>query len=205
LENVFYHSPFPPQPESSMHKPLHKVALIGAGRIGRIHARNAALHPRLELTAVIDPVTAPAQELAAQWNARVATLDEVLTDPAISGVIIASSTDTHLDYSVRAVRVKGKLACSDGSTLHAWTLAGCGLSWRSLWEVHDDIAAGKLVTVLDDYAAPPNGIFAMTAQRQHLPLRVRCFIDFLKERYAAFPQWSAAPSIAPLIMKESHA
>jgi len=92
----------------------------------------------------------------------------------------------------RAVRVKGKLACSDGSTLHAWTLAGCGLSWRSLWEVHDDIASGKLVTVLDDYAAPPNGIFAMTAERRHLPLRVRCFIDFLKTRYAAFPEWSAA-------------
>jgi len=94
-----------------MHKPLHKVALIGAGRIGRIHARNAALHPRLELTAVIDPVTAPAQELAAQWNARVATLDEVLTDPAISGVIIASSTDTHLDYSLRAVRAGKVVFC----------------------------------------------------------------------------------------------
>jgi len=93
---------------------------------------------------------------------------------------------------VRAVRVKGKLACSDGSTLHAWTLAGCGLSWRSLWEVHDDIAAGKLVTVLDDYAAPPNGIFAITAERRHLPLRVRCFIEFLKIRYAAFPEWAAA-------------
>jgi len=95
---------------------------------------------------------------------------------------------------VRAVRVKGKLACSDGSTLHAWTLAGCGLSWRSLWEVHDDIAAGKLVTVLDDYAAPPNGIFAITAERRHLPLRVRCFIEFLKTRYAAFPEWAAAAS-----------
>jgi len=92
---------------------------------------------------------------------------------------------------VRAVRVKGKLACSDGSTLHAWTLAGCGLSWRSLWEVHEDIAAGKLVTVLDDYAAPPNGIFAITAERRHLPLRVRCFIEFLKTHYAGFPEWVA--------------
>jgi len=100
-------------------------------------------------------------------------------------------------HGVRAVRVKGKLACSDGSTLHAWTLAGCGLSWRSLWEVHDDIASGKLVTVLDDYAAPPNGIFAMTAERRHLPLRVRCFIDFLKTRYAAFSEWAAAPRVNP--------
>jgi len=93
------------------------------------------------------------------------------------------------ENGVHAVRVKGRLACSDGSALHAWTLAGCGLSWRSLWEVHGDIAAGKLITVLDDYAAPPNGIFALTAERKHLPLRVRCFIDFLKQHYAAFPAW----------------
>jgi len=97
------------------------------------------------------------------------------------------------DGGVRAVRVKGRLACSDGSALHAWTLAGCGLSWRSLWEVHEDIAAGKLVTVLDDYAAPANGIFALTAERRHLPLRVRCFIDFLKTRYALFSAWSSVP------------
>lgn len=91
---------------------------------------------------------------------------------------------------VRPVRVKGNLACSDGSTLHEWTLAGCGLSWRSLWEVQDDIASGRLVTVLDAYAAPPNGIFAMTAERKHLPLRVRYFIAFLKQRYSSFPDWS---------------
>jgi len=90
---------------------IHKIALIGAGRIGHIHARNAALHPRLELTAVVDPVAVPAQALAAQWNARVATLDEVLADPGIGGIIIASSTDTHLDYSLRAVQAGKVVFC----------------------------------------------------------------------------------------------
>ena len=63
--------------------------------------------------------------------------------------------------------------------LHAWTLAGRGLAWRSLWEVEDDLAEGRLVTVLDDFAAPPNGIHAVFAQRKHLPQRVRVFIDLL--------------------------
>lgn len=91
--------------------------------------------------------------------------------------------------AVRAIRVKGTLACSDGSVLHQWTLAGLGLAWRSLWEVREDLEAGRLVSVLDDFAAPPNGIFAMLPERKHLPLRVRLFIDLLKDRYASPQYW----------------
>ncbi len=93
------------------------------------------------------------------------------------------------DGQVRAVRVKGNLACSDGSVLHQWTLAGYGLAWRSLWEVHEDLAAGRLLSVLDDYAAPANGIFAMLPERKHLPLRVRLFVDMLRARYSAPSYW----------------
>ena len=90
---------------------MHKVALIGAGRIGRIHARNAALHPRIELTGVIDAINASAQALAAEWNTAVTTLEAALADPSIRGVIIASSTDTHLDYSVRAAAAGKAIFC----------------------------------------------------------------------------------------------
>lgn len=90
---------------------MHKVALIGAGRIGHIHARNAALHSRLELAGVIDAIDASAQALAAEWNTAVTTLDAVLADPSIRGVIIASSTDTHLDYSLRAAAAGKAIFC----------------------------------------------------------------------------------------------
>ena len=46
-----------------------------------------------------------------------------------------------------------------------------------------------LRAVLEDYAAPPNGIYAVFPQRKHLPLRVRLWIDFLKERYGAPGFW----------------
>ena len=94
------------------------------------------------------------------------------------------------DGQPRAVRVKGTMACSDGSVLHEWTLAGCGLAWRSLWEVREDLAAGRLVSVLDDYAAPANGIFAMLAERRHLPLRVRAFVELLRAAYAQPSYWA---------------
>src|SRR3546814_21153115 len=49
------------------------------------------------------------------------------------------------DGELRDVRVKGNMACSDGSVLHQWTLAGIGLAWRSLWEIQDESAAGRLI------------------------------------------------------------
>ena len=86
----------------------------------------------------------------------------------------------------------GPLDCSDGQVLHDWCLAGYGIAWRSTWEVEAEIAAGRLVAVLQDYDAPANGIFAVFPQRKHLPLRVRLWIDFLKHSYGQ-PEFWAAP------------
>jgi myo-inositol 2-dehydrogenase / D-chiro-inositol 1-dehydrogenase len=90
---------------------MHRIALLGAGRIGRIHARNAALHPEIQLAVVVDPVAEAARNLAATWDAEVADLDTVLADPGIAGVVIASSTDTHLDYSLRAAAAGKAIFC----------------------------------------------------------------------------------------------
>lgn len=90
---------------------MHSIALIGAGRIGRIHARNAALSDRVRLVGVVDPVEAAATELSQAWSVPVLSLDAVMNDPAIAGVIVASSTDTHLDYSVRAARAGKAIFC----------------------------------------------------------------------------------------------
>jgi DNA-binding transcriptional LysR family regulator len=89
------------------------------------------------------------------------------------------------------LRPGGPLDCSDGQVLHQWCLAGYGIAWRSTWEVESDIAAGRLVTVLDEFAAPPNGIYAVFAQRKHLALRVRLWIDYLKHQYAQTDFWSS--------------
>ncbi len=89
------------------------------------------------------------------------------------------------------VRPEGPLDCSDGQVLHEWCLAGFGIAWRSGWEVEAEVATGKLVPVLERFAGPPNGIFAVFPQRKHLPLRVRLWIDFLKHHYAQPGFWKA--------------
>ena len=88
----------------------------------------------------------------------------------------------------------GPLDCSDGQVLHDWCLAGYGIAWRSTWEVESEIAAGLLVPVLEEYAAPPNGIYAVFPQRKHLPLRVRLWIDFLKLQYSQPGLWRSTPA-----------
>ncbi len=85
----------------------------------------------------------------------------------------------------------GPLDCSDGQVLHDWCLAGHGIAWRSTWEVESEIAADLLVPVLEDFAAPPNGIYAVFPQRKHLPLRVRLWIDFLKHHYSQPEFWKS--------------
>jgi hypothetical protein len=45
--------------------------------------------------------------------------------------------------------------------------------------------------VLDDFAAPPNGIYAVFAHAKHLPLRVRLWIDYLKHSYGDAAYWAA--------------
>ena len=92
---------------------------------------------------------------------------------------------TLLRDGVAAVhKVAGSMECNDGTALHDWALDGYGLAWRSWWEVGTEVAAGKLSTVLDALAAPPNGIYAVFPARKHLPLRVRVWVDFLKEQFA---------------------
>ncbi|MEN9317158.1 MAG: hypothetical protein RIS35_3551 [Pseudomonadota bacterium] len=94
-----------------------------------------------------------------------------------------------IDGKQVAIRVSGNIECNDGAVLHEWALAGVGLAWRSMWEVRGDLQAGRLVTVLDAFAAPDNAIHALFPQRRHLPLRVRMFIDFLKATYSNTEYW----------------
>jgi len=87
------------------------LAIIGAGRIGRIHAGNAAAHPAFTVKHVVDPIAEAADQLAEQVGARSASLDEALSDPLVEGVVIASSTDTHLNFSVRAIQAGKAVFC----------------------------------------------------------------------------------------------
>jgi DNA-binding transcriptional LysR family regulator len=95
------------------------------------------------------------------------------------------------DSEVIHYRPSGPMNCSDGQVLHDWCLASYGIAWRSLWEVEAEVNAGELVAVLEEFAAPPNGIYAVFPQRKHLPLRVRLWVDYLKHHYSQAGFWQS--------------
>ncbi|MBB6251139.1 inositol 2-dehydrogenase [Nitrospirillum iridis] len=90
---------------------MFDIAILGAGRIGRIHARNVAAHPDLRLKYVTDPNGTAAGAVAAETGAAVADIDAVLSDEGVRGVIIASSTDLHLDQAARAIAAGKAVLC----------------------------------------------------------------------------------------------
>ncbi|HMW50831.1 MAG TPA: LysR family transcriptional regulator [Rhodocyclaceae bacterium] len=93
--------------------------------------------------------------------------------------------------TTRVVKVSGRFECNDGTVLHEWALAGIGLAWRSMWEVQRDLAQGALVSVLDAFAAPSTGIYAVFPQNRRLPLRVRLLIDHLRGSFGQPDYWRA--------------
>jgi DNA-binding transcriptional LysR family regulator len=94
-----------------------------------------------------------------------------------------------VDGAVTHLRPSGRLDCSDGQVLHAWCAESLGIAWRSTWEVETEVANGRLVALLDAYAAPPNGIYAVFPHAKHLPLRVRLWIDFIKHSFGDPAHW----------------
>ena len=96
-----------------------KLAVFGAGRIGYVHALNAAALPSVKLQYIVDPVpSAHLDDLAAKTGARIVDTDTVFADPSIDGVIIASSTDTHAELILKAVAGGKAMFCEKPISLN---------------------------------------------------------------------------------------
>ena len=88
-----------------------KIALFGAGRIGKVHAATISANPRAELASVVDPHHPSAERLAAQYQVPVMPEAEALADPGIDAVLIASSTDQHARQIVAAANAGKAIFC----------------------------------------------------------------------------------------------
>jgi myo-inositol 2-dehydrogenase / D-chiro-inositol 1-dehydrogenase len=88
------------------------VAVLGAGRIGKIHAGNVALNPRLRLVVVADPVAEAAQNLASSLNCEASTdADAAVERDDVDAVIIGTPTDTHVDFMLQGAEAGKAVLC----------------------------------------------------------------------------------------------
>jgi myo-inositol 2-dehydrogenase/D-chiro-inositol 1-dehydrogenase len=90
-----------------------RVGLIGAGRIGTMHAGNLARHvPGAELVAVADPRGEAAESLAAKYDANATTdVDELFKNPDLDAVAITSIAAAHTDLIVKAAEAGKAIFC----------------------------------------------------------------------------------------------
>ena len=79
-----------------------RVGLLGTGRIGKLHAETIASHPESSLHAVSDIDSDSAKELAIQYGVSVKPADDVISDPNVDAILIATSTDTHSEFIEKA-------------------------------------------------------------------------------------------------------
>lgn len=87
------------------------LALFGAGRIGAIHAANIARDPDAVLKYVVDIDPHAAARLADAFGATAGAADDVFDDAEVQGVVIATSTDTHLSLIAAAARAGKATLC----------------------------------------------------------------------------------------------
>jgi myo-inositol 2-dehydrogenase / D-chiro-inositol 1-dehydrogenase len=88
------------------------VAILGCGRIGRIHARNLARHPRARLVTLFDLAGDVALQAASELGVkRAANLEEIWADRAVEAVLIATPTDTHVPLIIAAVKAGKAVFC----------------------------------------------------------------------------------------------
>ena len=138
-----------------------RFALFGAGRIGQMHADNLVAHPGATLAHVYDVHAPSAEACARKHGARVAsTIDEALSDASVDAVLIASSTDTHVDLITASAKAGKAVLCEKPIDLdikrvdQCWAEIGglnpivqLGFNRRfdpSFKAVHDSIQAGEI-------------------------------------------------------------
>ena len=88
-----------------------KVGLLGAGRIGAVHAKAITSHPASRLVAISDVNAETASKLAASFGADARSNETILADASIDAVLIASSTNTHSDLIEAATRAGKAVLC----------------------------------------------------------------------------------------------
>ena len=157
------------------------IAVIGAGRIGRIHAANIAANPSAHLVGVADVDAAAAEALAKACGARAVTLEEAFTADA---VLIASPTPTHAGYIERASYAGRAIFCEKPIDLAAERVRAClrvvqrsgvalMVGFNRRFDPHfltlkrrldaGEIGAVELLTIISRDPAPPPPAYVATS------------------------------------------
>jgi DNA-binding transcriptional LysR family regulator len=98
------------------------------------------------------------------------------------------------DGAETSLQVHGVLEANDGQIVRAAALKHLGILLQPMYIIHDDVVAGRLVPLLTEWELQRLTINIAYPTRRHLPAKVRCFVDFLVEKFAQMDferRWTA--------------
>ncbi len=101
------------------------IAVLGAGRIGQVHAAAIASVPNANLVAVSDPVRAAAENLQQKYGADIRSIDDILSADDTDAVIICTPTDTHADLIEKFARAGKAIFCEKPVDLSVDRVRAC--------------------------------------------------------------------------------
>jgi myo-inositol 2-dehydrogenase/D-chiro-inositol 1-dehydrogenase len=102
-----------------------RFGLLGAGRIGKVHAKAVTGDAQAKLVAVADAFPAAAQAIADQYGCDVRTIEAIETAKDIDAVVICTPTDTHADLIERFVKAGKAVFCEKPIDLSLARVKSC--------------------------------------------------------------------------------
>ena len=102
-----------------------RFGLLGAGRIGKVHARAITGDAKATLVAVADAMAPAAETIAAQYGCNVRSIDQILAATDIDAVVICTPTDTHADLIERFARAGKAIFCEKPVDLSLARVKAC--------------------------------------------------------------------------------
>jgi myo-inositol 2-dehydrogenase/D-chiro-inositol 1-dehydrogenase len=102
-----------------------RFGLLGAGRIGKVHARAISGNPEARLVAVADVMASAAETIAAQYGAEVRPTEAIESASDVDAVVICTPTDTHADLIERFARAGKAVFCEKPIDLDVGRVQAC--------------------------------------------------------------------------------
>jgi myo-inositol 2-dehydrogenase/D-chiro-inositol 1-dehydrogenase len=102
-----------------------RIGLLGAGRIGQVHARAVSSVPTAQLVAIADPISAAAGAVRNTYGCDIRTIEQILVSDDIDAVIICTPTDTHADLIEQFARAGKAIFCEKPVDLDLERVQAC--------------------------------------------------------------------------------
>ena len=102
-----------------------RFAILGAGRIGQVHARAVAATMGAKLVAIADPLAEAARKVADQYGCDIRTIDAIADSADVDAVVICTPTDTHADLIEQCARAGKAIFCEKPVDLDVARVKAC--------------------------------------------------------------------------------